>query len=238
MMPLAVAPDTESLARLAAGRVIAAAAVALSDRGRFCLALSGGSTPGRLFAALARADLAWGAIHVFQVDERVAPDRDPDRNAEVLRTALLDRVPIPDSNIHLMPVTGSDLAAAARAYATELAEVTGDRTLDFVHLGLGDDGHTASWPPGDGVADLVDGPDVAVVGPYHGRMRMTLTPPAVNRARAVLWLVEGSEKAEALGRVLAGDPSLPASRVSPGRAVVVAGASAAPWCGFDPGSGG
>lgn len=230
MIPVEVAEGPEALASLAASRVAVLAETALAERGRAVLALSGGSTPGRMLAALARCGLAWGRVHVFQVDERVAPDGDPDRNASALRANLLERVPIPEANVHLMPVTAPDLAAAARAYAAELAETTGDGVLDVVHLGLGDDGHTASWPPGDPVVDA-DGPDdadVAVVGPYRGRLRMTLTPAVVNRARAVVWLVDGADKAPVLERLLAGDPALPASRVRTDRAVVLTGSAATP----------
>lgn len=227
MIPVEVAEGPEALASLAASRVASLAEAALGERGRAVLALSGGSTPGGMLAALARCGLAWGRVHIFQVDERVAPDGHPDRNASALQANLLERVSIPEANVHLMPVTAPDLAAAARAYAADLAEATGDGVLDVVHLGLGDDGHTASWPPGDPVVDADDA-DVAVVGPYRGRLRMTLTPAVVNRARAVVWLVDGADKAPVLERLLAGDLALPASRVRTDRAVVLTGSAAAP----------
>jgi 6-phosphogluconolactonase len=160
----------------------------------------------------------------------VAPEGDPDRNFTDLSSLLIERVPIPKENVHPMPVTVSDLEVGARAYAAELAGVTGDGVLDLIHLGVGDDGHTASWPPGDPVveAEGEGAPDVAVVGPFHGRRRMTLTPPAVNRARGVLWLVQGASKAPVVERLLAADPTLPASRVRTDRAVVLATADAVP----------
>ena len=230
MIPVEVAPDPQTLAALAADRVVARAEEAVRGRGRFTLAVSGASTPRGMFAALADRPLPWGDVHLFQVDERVAPDGDPDRNLTDLTALLVERVPIPKENVHPMPVTASDLEVAARAYAVELAEVTGDGALDLVHLGIGDDGHTASWPPGDPVVDA-DGegaPDVAVVGPYNGRLRMTLTPRAVNRARAVLWLVQGAGKAPVVGRLLAGDPGIPASRVPTERALLLATTDAVP----------
>jgi 6-phosphogluconolactonase len=228
MIPVEIAPDSDTLAARAADHVAAQAEEAVRERGRFTVAFSGGSTPARMFDALAERKLPWDAVHGFQVDERVAPDGHPDRNYTDLAARLLDRVPVPPENIHPMPVTANDLEEAARAYAADLAEVTGDGVLDLVHLGLGDDGHTASWPPGDPVVDAVgpDDPDVAVVGPFNGRLRMTLTPKAVNRARAILWLVDGAAKAPVLARLLAGDPAIPASRVRRDRAVVLASGAA------------
>ena len=130
-----------------------AAEPAIAERGRFTIAVSGGSTPAAMFAELARLDLPWPQVHVFEVDERVAPDGDPDRNLNDLRANLLDLVPVV---AHLMDVTAADLPGACRRYADELSDVTGDGVLDVVHLGLGDDGHTASWPPGDPVINVRD----------------------------------------------------------------------------------
>jgi 6-phosphogluconolactonase len=227
-LSLEVAPDAAALAKAVVRHVIEAADAALDQRGRFTLALSGGTTPHRFFEELAHRPLPWRSIHVFQVDERVAPAGHPDRNLTGLTAHLLDRVPIPAANVHPMPVEAADLDAAAADYAAELRQVCGPQgVLDLVHLGLGDDGHTASWPPGDAVLDITDA-DAAVVGPYRGCRRMTLTPPAVNRAGRILWLVDGAGKAPVLARLLDGDPTIPASRVRREGAVVVAGADAAP----------
>src|SRR5439155_25315342 len=141
VIPVETAPGPDALAALAADRVAAQATQAVRERGRFTLAVSGGSTPVRMFDALAERKLPWEAVHVFQVDERVGPDGHPDRNYTDLAVHLLDRVPIPPGNVHPMPVTADDLEEAARAYAADLAEVTGDGVLDLVHLGLGGDGH-------------------------------------------------------------------------------------------------
>ena len=172
---------------------------AIDARGQFTLAVSGGSTPAAMFASLSRLALPWSSIHVFQVDERVAPDGDPDRNLGDLRANLLDRVPVV---AHLMDVTAPDLPDAVRRYAAKLREVTGDGVLDVVHLGLGDDGHTASWPPGDPVIDVTD-VEVALTQPYRGRVRMTLTVPTVNRARSVMFLAGGAGKSEMVKRLVA-----------------------------------
>lgn len=204
--------DGAALAARTADLVAAKLAGAVTARGSATVAVSGGSSPLAFFRVLAGKELSWEAIHVFQVDERVAPAGHEDRNLVGLEAALLDRVPIPPGNVHPMPVEDPDLEAGAAAYAEEIRAVAGrDGRLDVVHLGIGDDGHTASWPPGDPVVDATD--DVAVVGPFNGRLRMTLTPPAVNRAGWIVWLIAGATKAPVVARLLAGDQALPASRV-------------------------
>ena len=207
-----VLPDGPALAARAADLVAERLGKAAAARGRATLALSGGNTPLPFFAELARRAVPWEAVHVFQVDERVAPAGHPERNLTGLRAALLQRVPIPPGNVHAMPVGESDLDVAATAYADNLRAFAGpEGGLDVVHLGLGDDGHTASWPPGDPVVDA--SADVAVVGPFNDRIRMTLTPPAVNRAGWIMWEISGAAKAPVVARLLAGDPALPSSRV-------------------------
>lgn len=184
----------------------------LRSEPRVSLALSGGKTPWPVFELLARTDLEWDRVDVYQVDERVAPAGDPARNLTGLTRALLEHVP---SVVHPMPVHEQDLEAAADVYATELPE-----SLDIVHLGLGDDGHTASLVPGDPVLDVVDR-DVAVTRPYHGYRRMTLTLPVLQQARCVVWIVAGVDKAPMIERLLAADPTIPAGRVPQDRAVLI-----------------
>jgi 6-phosphogluconolactonase len=183
-----------------------------------------------MLRALAGDELPWPQVHIVQVDERVAPAADPDRNLAHLR-ASLQRAPLPPDNIHAMPVEGADLDRAAEQYAHTLREVAGSPpVLDLVHLGLGPDGHTASLVPGDPVLDITDA-DVAATGSYHGRRRMTLTFPTINRSRLVLWLVTGGEKAAALVRLRDGDRSIPASRVRQDRSLVLADRAAAEQLG-------
>lgn len=226
-MKLETLPDLESLARHAAGIIAAEARAVVAARGRFLLALSGGSTPRPMLRWLAREDVPWAQVELFQVDERVAPPGDPDRNLTRLEADLLARVALPRVGFHPMPVEEADLAAAAARYARELREVAGTpAVLDLVHLGLGDDGHTASLVPGDPALDVA-GADVAVTGPYRGRRRMTLTFPALDRARTALWLVAGAGKREALARLRSGDRSIPAGRVNAERALVLTDAAAA-----------
>lgn len=188
--------------------------------GRCTIAFSGGSTPPSMFAALARLDLPWDRVHVFQVDERVAPAGHPDRNATALRRDLLDRIDLPPANLHLIPVDDLDAAEAAAAYAATLQAVCEGR-LDVVHLGLGEDGHTASWAAGDRVLQVRDA-DVEVAGPLGGRLRVTLTPPCVNRAASICFLVSGRGKRDVLHRLLHGDPAIPAALVRQEGTVVLA----------------
>ena len=205
-----------------------AAREAVAARGRFVFAVSGGHSPWVMLRVCAGEPLPWEKVHVFQVDERVAPAGDPDRNLTHLKESLLSRAPLPEANVHAMPVEAADLDAAARAYAKELERLVGSPpAFDLVHLGLGPDGHTASLVPGDPVLSVTDR-DVAVTGPYMGHRRMTLTYPVLDRARSVLWLVTGEEKAPVLQRLMRGDPSIPAGRVSSARADVVADRAASP----------
>jgi 6-phosphogluconolactonase len=220
-----IVADAEAVAVAAARAIAAAAREAVLARGRFAFAVSGGRTPWRMLQALAGEPLPWKEIHLFQVDERVAPAGDPDRNLTRILEGLVSRIDLPASNLHAMPVERDDLAAGAAAYARELSGVAGG-VLDLVHLGLGPDGHTASLVPGDPVLEVRDA-DVAVTGPYAGRRRMTLTYPAIDRARRILWVVTGAEKAPMLLRLDAGDRSIPAGRVRADHAVILADAAAA-----------
>jgi 6-phosphogluconolactonase len=206
--------DDADTAIVAAARDIAARVRdAVAARGIANVAFSGGSVAPPMFDALAREDVPWASVHVFQVDERVAPDGHEDRNATALLSALVERVALPAGNVHLMPVTAADLDDAAADYGRALPR------LDVAHMGIGPDGHTASWPPGDPVISECDRP-VTVVGPFNGRLRMTITPGVVEDTRAIVFLVVGESKREALARMLAGDPDVPASHVPFGRTVV------------------
>jgi 6-phosphogluconolactonase len=226
-METEVLADAEAVARRAAAIVAAEAREAVAARGRFALAVSGGHTPWLMLRALADEDIPWDGLHLFQIDERVAPAGDPDRNWTHLRESLLDHAPLRPDQAHAMPVESPDLAAAAARYAQTLGEIVGQPpVLDLVHLGLGPDGHTASLVPGDPVLGVTDA-DVALTRVYQGRRRMTLAYPALNRARRVMWVVTGSEKAGMLGRLSAGDTSIPAGRVRQDRALVLADRAAA-----------
>jgi 6-phosphogluconolactonase len=180
-----------------------------------------------MLRALAGEDVPWASVHLFQVDERIAPAGDPDRNFTHLRESFLQHVPLDPDQIHAMPVEASDLQAAANKYAMDLRALAGlPAVLDLVHLGLGPDGHTASLVPGDPVLDVTD-QDVALTEIYQGRRRMTLTYPTLNRARRVLWVVTGSEKVEMLRRLRESDVSIPAGRVRSDQALLLSDRAAA-----------
>ena len=233
-MKLEIFDDADSVARAAAAAIAADARAVIPARGRYTLAVSGGHTPWIMLRALAGEEIPWPAVHIFQVDERVAPAGDADRNLTHLRESLLELAPVRPENIHAMPVEASDLEAAAREYAITLQEFAGlPAALDLVHLGLGPDGHTASLVPGDPVLQVTNA-DVANTGIYQGRRRMTLTYPALNRARRVLWVVTGSEKVGMLPRLLDGDESIPAGRVNSEGALLLADRAAAARASLEP----
>jgi 6-phosphogluconolactonase len=184
-----------------------------------------------MLRVLAGEQMPWASVHVVQVDERVAPDGDSDRNLTHLRESLLAHCPLRPEQVHAMPVESADLEAASRRYALTLQELAGSPpVIDLAHLGLGPDGHTASLVPGDPVVDVTDA-DVATTGLYQGRHRMTLTYPMLNRSRRILWLVTGGEKAEMLSRLCEGDRSIPAGRIHQHQAVVLADHGAAALLG-------
>ncbi len=190
-----------------------AARAAVADRGDFSLALSGGSSPLRMFELLLDQEIDWSATDVFQVDERVAPDGDQDRNL----THMLEHLPpAAAERLRPMPVTDDDLDAAAARYEASLPD-----SVDIVHLGLGPDGHTASLVPGDPVLDVTDRRVALTGGEYEGRRRMTFTYPELAMARKLFWLVDPG-KDDALAKLLAGDPSIPAGRVEARDALVIA----------------
>jgi 6-phosphogluconolactonase len=221
-MQIEVFADADAVARAAAQLLATEAIEAIAVRGRFVLAASGGKTPWAMLKALAQEQVPWSGLQIVQVDERVAPVGHPDRNLTHLQECLIGPSPLRLDQIHAMPVDQSDLDAAAGDYANALVRVAGEPPIiDLVHLGLGPDGHTASLVPGDPVLDVADR-DVAITGVYQGRRRMTLTYPAINRAKGILWLVTGAEKHPMLKRLLAADASIPAGRVRQDAVILLA----------------
>ena len=204
--------DPDAVARAGAAFVAEQARKAVEARGTFSFAVSGGHTPWEMFAELAGETVPWDKVVIYQVDERVAPRDDPDRNLFHLRKAL-GAAP---AQVRPMPVDDADLDAAAAAYGASLPE-----HFDVVHLGLGPDGHTASLVPDDPVLSVTDRL-VALTRPYQGHQRMTLTYPALARARQLLWLVTGADKKDALRKLLTGDESVPGARVEAAASLVMA----------------
>jgi 6-phosphogluconolactonase len=184
----------------------------LLEQSRVSIALSGGRNVGSILRALSQASIEWNRVDIYQVDERVVPLGDPARNLTKLAKELLDLVP---ATMYAMPVDEPDMEAAADRYALLLP-----MAVDVVHLGLGKDGHTASLVPDDPVLSIADRP-VAVTRPYKGRHRMTLTFPALDRARSIVWIVDGAHKAPMVERLLAADQTIPAGRVCQERATLI-----------------
>src|SRR5262245_32764400 len=225
-MKIQVLTDADAVAKEAAKIIAAEARAAVGVRGRFVIAVSGGRTPWQMLRGLVSEEVPWQGVHVVQVDERVAPAADPDRNLTHLRESLLSHAPLRPVQLHAMPVEDADLEAATRNYARTLQHIAGSPpVLDLAHLGLGPDGHTASLVPGDPALNVADS-DVALTGDYQQRRRMTLTYPMLNRSRRILWLVTGAEKAGMLVRLRDGDLTIPAGRIRQDQALVLADRSA------------
>lgn len=217
---LEVAGDEKAASRRAAELIAAAGAEAAAERGRFTFAMSGGRSPWAMLAILGDLEeMPWEQTELFQVDERVAAPGDPARN---LTHMVLGLSMAHQPALRPMPVTQRDLDAAAREYEASLPE-----QLDLVHLGLGPDGHTASLVPGDPVLDVDDRRVALTAEPYQDHRRMTLTYPALNDARRIVWLVTGPDKREPLAKLLEGDDSIPAGRVRNENVIVVADDAAA-----------
>lgn len=205
--------NPEQAAAAAATAIVEASKAAITERGRFHFAVSGGRTPWKALELLAESDLDWSKTALFQVDERVAPSGSPERNLTHIVLTLPLRC---QASIRPMPVGADDLEAAGRQYGESLPE-----RLDLVHLGLGPDGHTASLVPGDPVLEVDDRGVAVTAGEYQGTRRMTLTYPAIDRAREILFLVTGEGKEDALGRLVAGDPAIPAGRIRHDRVTLI-----------------
>jgi 6-phosphogluconolactonase len=204
---LEVLADADAVAARGAELIAQRAREVAAEQGSFSIAVSGGRTPWVMFGQLEEHELPWQATQLFQVDERVAPPGSPDRNLTHLIAALSIGA---QGSLRPMPVDDDDLEAAAASYAEQLPE-----SLDLVHLGLGPDGHTASLVPGDPVLEVTDRRVALTGGEYQGTRRMTLTYPAIEAAREIIWIVTGAEKREPLAKLLAGDESIPAGRVRP-----------------------
>jgi 6-phosphogluconolactonase len=215
-----VLADSDAASRRAAELIAEAAQQAVAERGEFSVALSGGKTPWRMIGLLGDIEeMPWDRTRTYQVDERIAPPGDEARNlTHLVRMLSLSH----QAGLRPMPVTSRDLDAAAAEYESQLPE-----RLDFVHLGLGPDGHTASLVPGDPVLDVDDRRVAVTAGEYEGHRRMTLTYPALADARRILWLTLGKKARDPLALLLAGDRSIPAGRVENDDMVVVADEEAA-----------
>ena len=246
---IVVVESGEAVAWAAAERIVVLARAAATTRGRFAVALSGGSTPRALFAVLAqepfRSAVAWDRIEVFWGDERCVPPTHADSNYRMARETLLDVVPILPERVHRMAGDTADHAAAAAAYEAEIARVLGGTpggpppAFDVVLLGMGADGHTASLFPHTQALGERQRWVIANHVPELGVDRITLTWPILNRATHVFFLVVGADKAAVLREVLEGPPDLerlPSQGIRPetGRLVWLCDRAAAAALGATP----
>lgn len=218
-------PDAKALYDAATERILRLAHTAIAARGAFHIALSGGNTPRRLHARLTlEPEVDWSRWHVWFGDERCVPPDHVDSNYRMARETLLDHVPIPEAQIHpMIPRAGIEPADAAHDYAARLATEAprrGDQPeLDLILLGLGGDGHTASLFPGTGILGERARSVAEVFVPQLDTWRISLTPPAIEQARHLLFLVDGTGKADILGRIergpAAGETALPVEMLHP-----------------------
>ena len=219
--------DIATAERAAAELIARQLTRAAGERGRATLAISGGRTPWRMFERLAEQPLNWSQLQLFQVDERIVPLAHEARNWQrFLASPLASR--IPSAQRHAMPVDIENPAEAAAHYAKSLVDWTGEPpVLDVVHLGLGEDGHTASLFAGDPLLNDSEH-SVGVSRLYEGHRRLSLTLPTINRARCIVWLVAGRSRQAAMTRLFAGDAAIVASRVQRDRATCISDPDAAP----------
>jgi 6-phosphogluconolactonase len=230
MSSLRVVRDPETLSRVAAEVFLTFGAEAIRDRGRFTVALSGGTTPRATYERIAETwrrgpegPLDWARVHLFWGDERTVPIDDPRSNYHMVNEAMLEHVPIPSENVHDVPAALPDPREAANVYEARLVEFfhTGEGEaprFDLILLGLGPEGHVASLFPGTEALEETERLVAANWVESHQTWRITLTLPVLNAAAHLMVLVAGAEKAEALARVLRGPhvpPLLPAERLAP-----------------------
>ena len=212
-MKTEIFPQAGDVAEAAAAYLAQQITSILATKSTFSMAISGGRTPWEMLKILAKADLPWQRVNLFQVDERVAPDGHADRNLTQLFQAIAGTPMVTQLRIFPMPVLTADLEEGCREYTQVINEVTEGKGLDLIHLGLGSDGHTASLVPGDGVMEVQNRLVACTQNLYQGRIRMTLTYPLLNSAKQLLWIVTGSEKQEMVKRLLQQDPSIPAGSI-------------------------
>lgn len=203
-----ILPDKAALTLRALELILAQAQTAIAERGRFTIALSGGSTPKPIYEKLAEQDLSWDKIHVFWGDERYVPVDHPDSNEGMTRKAWLNHVPIPASNVHPMPTGSGDPAIDSANYEAELQAffqtAPGEfPVFDLMLQGMGDDGHTASLFPHTEALTVRD--RLVTVGNKDGQPRITVTVPLINHAHLVVFLVSGANKQTALRHVFAAE---------------------------------
>jgi 6-phosphogluconolactonase len=230
-MHIAIYDDKHALSQHAAEYVMRIANESIDLHGHFIIAITGGTTPGELYSLLGsmpfRSQIDWQLVHIFWGDERCVPHNSPESNFYLAQEALLQKISIPESQIHPMPADQLDRDAASQAYTVEMQntfDTDGIPSFDLIHLGMGPEGHTASLFPHQASLHEKHRLVMPVSVPKPPPDRLTFTPPLLNAARNVLFLVTGSEKADALHAVLEGEyqpDEYPAQIVRPTNGVVV-----------------
>ncbi len=211
-MSIAIYPDTETLSQEAAQYIVRVAQEAITSHRRFTIALSGGSTPKKLYALLAeepyRSQIDWSVVDIFWSDERCVPPSDSESNYLMAQQVLLSKIPIPANQIHRMPADQTDRDAASYAYTLEMQQTIGSESVpsfDLIQLGMGPEGHTASLFPGQPSLHEQQRLVMPVTVPKPPPPRLTFTPRLLNAASHVLFLVTGAEKQDAVKAVLEGE---------------------------------
>lgn len=211
-MHIAIYPDTNTLSHEAAQLIVRLAQEAIVTRGRFTIALSGGSTPKALYGLLATdpylGQIDWSSVEIFWSDERCVPPDDAESNYRMAQEVLLDKIPLPASQVHRMPADQPDRDAASLAYTQEMQQTFGTNgipSFDLIQLGMGPEGHTASLFPHQESLHEQQRLVMPVIVPKPPPPRLTFTSPLLNAARQILFLVTGSEKSDAVQAVLEGD---------------------------------
>ncbi len=211
-MHIAIYPDVDTLSQQAAQYVVRTASESIAARGRFTIALSGGTTPRKLYTLLGSepysSQIDWQQVHIFWGDERCVPPDNPDSNYYMAQEVLLSKIPIPALQVHRMPADQPGRDAASQSYTAEMQRAFGTQGIpvfDLIQLGMGPEGHTASLFPHQASLRETQRLVMPVSVPKPPPDRLTFTPPLLNAARNILFLVAGSDKAEALQAVLDGE---------------------------------
>ena len=230
-MQIAIYPDIDTLSQEAAQYIVRLANQSIVTHGRFTIALSGGSTPKKLYGLLGsepfRSQIDWAQVEIFWGDERCVSPDDPESNYAMAQQVLLSKIPIPNNRIHRMPADQSDREAASQAYTEEMRRTFGTDGIpafDLIQLGMGPEGHTASLFPHQPSIHEQQRLVMPVSVPKPPPDRLTFTPPLLNAAHNILFLVTGSEKSDAIHTVLEGDynpDEYPAQIVQPEHGEVV-----------------
>ncbi|HXZ03405.1 MAG TPA: 6-phosphogluconolactonase [Ktedonobacteraceae bacterium] len=230
-MRIAIYHDKHTLSQHAAEYIMQVARESIALHGRFTIALTGGTTPGEVYSLLGsepiRSQIDWQLVHIFWGDERCVPLNNPESNFYLAQEVLLDNIATPKSQIHPMPADQLDREEASQAYVVEMQTTFGTHEIpnfDLIHLGMGPEGHTASLFPHQASLHEKQRLVMPVSVPKPPPDRLTFTPPLLNAARNVLFLVTGSEKADALHAVIEGEyqpDEYPAQIVRPTHGEVV-----------------